>query len=101
MASFYENPAEQEFAMLQVNRGGAGATHPPAAAGHGRRGYGKVLNVASTAAFQPAHMAGYFASKAYVLSLSEALAHELKDTGVSVTALCPARHKPSSSSAPA
>ena len=54
------------------------------------RGYGKVLNVASTAAFQPGpHMAGYFASKAYVLSLSEALAYELKDTGVSVTALCP------------
>lgn len=34
-------------------------------------------------------MAGYFASKAYVLSLSEALAYELKDTGVSVTVLCP------------
>ncbi len=51
---------------------------------------GKILNVASTAAFQPGPlMAAYYASKAYVLSLSEALANELKGTGVTVTALCP------------
>jgi short-subunit dehydrogenase len=51
---------------------------------------GKIMNVASTAAFQPGPlMAVYFASKAYVLSLSEALAEELRGTGVSVTALCP------------
>jgi short-subunit dehydrogenase len=54
------------------------------------RGRGRVLNVASTAAFQPGPlMAGYYASKAYVLSLSEALAHELRGTGVTVTCLCP------------
>lgn len=51
---------------------------------------GKVLNVASTAAFQPGPlMAVYCASKAYVLSFSEAIANELKGTGVTVTALCP------------
>ena len=52
--------------------------------------FGKIMNVASTAAFQPGPwMAVYYATKAYVLSLSEALHHELKDTGVIVTALCP------------
>jgi short-subunit dehydrogenase len=54
------------------------------------RGRGKVMLVASVAAFQPGpHMAVYFASKAYVLSLGEALAYELRGTGVSVTTLCP------------
>lgn len=54
------------------------------------RGQGKILNVASTAAFQPGPMmAVYFASKAYVLSLSEAIAAETADTGVTVTVLCP------------
>src|SRR5712691_4357742 len=51
---------------------------------------GRVLLVASTASFQPGpRMAVYFASKAYVLSLGEALAYELRGTGVSVTTLCP------------
>ncbi len=51
---------------------------------------GKILNVASTAAFQPGPLqAVYFASKSYVLHLSEAIANELKGTGVTVTALCP------------
>jgi uncharacterized protein len=51
---------------------------------------GKILNVASTAAFVPGpYMAVYYASKAYVLSFSEALAEELKGSGVSVTCLCP------------
>jgi short-subunit dehydrogenase len=54
------------------------------------RGSGRVLNVASTAAFQPGpFMAVYYASKAYVLSLSEALAEETRGTGVTVTCLCP------------
>jgi short-subunit dehydrogenase len=51
---------------------------------------GGILNVASTAAFQPGPlMAVYFATKAYVLHFSEALANELDGTGVSVTCLCP------------
>jgi len=51
---------------------------------------GGILNVASTAAFQPGPlMAVYYATKAYVLSLSEALANELGGTGVTVTCLCP------------
>ncbi len=51
---------------------------------------GRILNVASTASFQPGPlMAVYYATKAYVLSLSEALSSELKGTGVTVTALCP------------
>jgi hypothetical protein len=55
-----------------------------------KRKSGKVLNVASTAAFQPGPtMAVYFASKSYVLFLSEALYNELKGTGVSITCLCP------------
>ncbi len=54
------------------------------------RGSGRILNVASTAAFQPGPlMAVYFASKAFVLSFSEALAEEVRGTGVTVTALCP------------
>lgn len=53
-------------------------------------GWGRVLNVASTAAFQPGPlMATYYASKAFVLSFSEALHDELRGTGVAVTALCP------------
>ncbi len=51
---------------------------------------GKLLNVASTAAFQPGpYMAVYYATKAFVLSFSEAIAAELAGTGVTVTALCP------------
>lgn len=51
---------------------------------------GKILNVASTAAFQPGpFFAVYYASKAYVLSLSEALRSEQRSSGVGVTCLCP------------
>lgn len=54
------------------------------------RGAGAVLNVASTAAFQPLPgQAGYAASKAFVVSYSQAVRAELKGTGVSVTVLCP------------
>jgi short-subunit dehydrogenase len=54
------------------------------------RGHGRVLNVASIAAFQPIPtLATYAATKAYVLSLTESLAEELRDCGVTVTALCP------------
>jgi uncharacterized protein len=55
-----------------------------------QRRCGRILNVASTAAFQPGPlMAVYYASKAYVLHFSEAIAEEVRGTGVTVTALCP------------
>lgn len=55
-----------------------------------RRKRGRILNVASTAAFQPGPlMPVYYATKAFVLSFSEAIATELRGTGVTVTALCP------------
>jgi len=55
-----------------------------------KRGNGKILNVASVASFSPGPtMSVYFATKAYVLSFSEALAEELKGKGITVTALCP------------
>ncbi|NMH88000.1 SDR family oxidoreductase [Flavivirga sp. Y03] len=51
---------------------------------------GKILNISSLAAFQPGPMMSmYYASKSYILSFSEAIANELKGTGVTVTALCP------------
>ena len=54
------------------------------------RGTGAIMNVASTAAFLPGPgMAVYYASKAYVLSFTEALAEELRDTDIHVSALCP------------
>ena len=54
------------------------------------QGRGRILNVASTAAFQPIpNMAAYAASKAYVLHYSEALDEELRGTGVTVSVLCP------------
>ncbi|WP_291727807.1 SDR family NAD(P)-dependent oxidoreductase [Bernardetia sp.] len=52
--------------------------------------FGKIMNVASTAAFQPLpYFAVYAATKSFVLSFSEAIASELKDHGITVTALCP------------
>jgi len=54
------------------------------------RGSGRIVHVASTAAYQPGPgMAVYYASKAYVLNFSVALAVELDGTGVSATAVCP------------
>jgi len=51
---------------------------------------GRIMNVSSLAAFQPGPlMAIYYATKAYILSFSEALANEVKGTGVSVTVFCP------------
>ncbi|MGA8340658.1 MAG: SDR family oxidoreductase [Candidatus Sulfotelmatobacter sp.] len=55
-----------------------------------QRRTGKIMNVASTAAFQPGPlMAVYYATKAYVLSFSEAIANELRNSGVTVTCFCP------------
>lgn len=87
---FADTAIQRELDMIQVNI--AALTHLtklfiPAMI---KRRAGRVLNVASTAAFQPGPlMAVYYATKAYVLSFSEALSEELRNTGVSVTALCP------------
>ncbi len=55
-----------------------------------QRKRGRIMNVASTAGFQPGPlMAVYYATKAYVIMFSEAIANELKGRGVSVTCLCP------------
>jgi hypothetical protein len=87
---FSETDLARELEMIQVNI--VALTHltklflRPMVA----RNSGNILNVASTAAFQPGPlMAVYYATKAYVLSFSEAIADELRDTAVRVTALCP------------
>ncbi|MET3195710.1 SDR family oxidoreductase [Bacillus sp. OAE603] len=59
-----------------------------------KKNFGKILNVASTAAFQPGPlMAVYYATKAFVLSFSEALVEELSETNITVTTLCPGATK--------
>src|ERR1043165_4656728 len=93
--AFVETDLAKELEMIQVNI--VALTEPtklllpPMVA----RRRGRVLNVASTAAFQPGPlMAVYYATKAYVLSFSEAIADELRDSGVTVTALCPGPLEP-------
>jgi hypothetical protein len=54
-----------------------------------QRHSGRIMNVASTAGFQPPLLAVYYATKAYVISFSEAIANELCHTGVTVTCFCP------------
>jgi short-subunit dehydrogenase len=76
--------------MIDLNCGSLTELCRVVAPGMIERRRGRILNVASTAAFQPGPgMAVYFATKAYVLSLSEALHEELRRFGISVTALCP------------
>ncbi|MEA5572297.1 SDR family oxidoreductase [Calothrix sp. UHCC 0171] len=87
---FADTDLTSELDMLQVNL--VTLTHMTKlfVRDMAKRGQGKVLNVASTAAFQPGPlMAVYFATKAYVLSFSQAIANELEGTGVTVTVLCP------------
>ncbi len=80
----------KELAMIQVNVVALTDLTKRLLPGMLERRNGKILNVASTAAFQPGPlMAVYYATKAYVLSFSEALANELEGSGVTVTALCP------------
>ncbi len=83
-------PLESEQSMIDLNITALTRMTKRLLPGMVARGSGRILNVASTAAFQPGpYMAVYYASKAYVLSYSEALGHELAATGVTVTALCP------------
>jgi len=88
--SFASTNWERESAMLHVHV--ITTTHLTKLVLEGmvKRGAGKILNMSSLAAFQPGPlMSIYYASKGYMLSFSEAIANELKGTGVTVTALCP------------
>lgn len=86
-----ELPLDEQLGMIDVNIRALTDLSlrflPGLLAGQGRRG---IINVASLAAFLPGpNMAVYYATKSYVLSFSEALAAEVKDRGVTVTAVCP------------
>jgi hypothetical protein len=87
---FAELDAKRERQMIDLNVGVLTDLCRAVAPGMIERGSGGIVNVASTAAFQAGpRMAVYFATKAFVLSLSEALHEELKPHGVHVTCLCP------------
>ncbi len=87
---FQETDWEKESRMLQLHVLTLTHLTKLVLPGMIARKQGRILNVASVAGFQPSPlMAVYNASKAYVLSFSEALTNEVKGTGVSVTVLCP------------
>ena len=87
---FAETRLEDELAMIEVNVSAVTRLTKTFLSGMLERRRGWILNVASTAAFQPGPiMAVYYATKAYVLSFSEALANETAGSGVRVTVLCP------------
>src|SRR5256884_6705004 len=87
---FVDTDWQAELDMLQVNVVALTALTKLFVRGMVERRNGRILNLASTAAFVPGPlMAVYYASKPYVLSVSQALANELQGTGVTVTALAP------------
>lgn len=87
---FFEGDPEKQAEMVAVNIAALVRLTRLFLPGMIERGGGRVMNLASTAAFQPGPlMACYYATKAFVLSFSEAIALELEGTGVFVTALCP------------
>ena len=88
--NFADSNLEKQGRMLQLNIVALTDLTRLFLPGMIKRRRGKILNVSSTAAFQPGPlMSVYFASKAYVLSLSSAISQELKGSGVSITCLCP------------
>ncbi len=87
---FKDNDQSHNNQMIDLNiRSLTALTH--LAVHHMRRhGGGKILNVASTGSYQPGpYIAVYYATKAYVLSFTQALRKELKGSGITVSALCP------------
>jgi uncharacterized protein len=87
---FVDNDLQRELDMIQVNIVALTQLTKLLLKPMVMRRRGRILNVASTAAFQPGPlMAVYYATKAYVLSFSEAIAVVLRDSGVTVTTLCP------------
>lgn len=88
--SFLETDPAVEREMIELNATAPTLLTKRFAKPMVARGSGRILNVASTSAFQPGpRMAVYFATKAYVVSFSIAVAVELEGTGVTVTTLCP------------
>lgn len=87
---FLDQDVKREAEMVQVNCTALLKLAHLFARPMRERGQGRILNVASTAAFQAGpYMSTYYATKAFVVSLSEALSYELKGTGVTVTCSCP------------
>lgn len=87
---FADSPWQEAQAMIAVNILALTGLTRLALPGMVKRREGRILNVSSTAGFRPGPlMAVYFATKAYVLSFSEALSEELRGSGVSVTTYCP------------
>jgi short-subunit dehydrogenase len=87
---FMDVPLQKDEEMIQLNMLTLTKLTKLFAADMIQKGYGRIMNVASTAAFQPGPtMAVYYATKAFVLHFSEALSNELDGTGVTVTTLCP------------
>jgi uncharacterized protein len=90
MGPVHKSDPSREVAMIRTDVEAVAHLCSTFIPGMVERGQGAVLNVASTAAFQPLPgQAGYGGCKAFVLSYSRALAQELRGKGVSVTALCP------------
>ena len=88
--AFATMTAERHQELIDLNVSGVTAMLAHFVPSMVARGHGRVLNVASIAAFQPIPtLATYAATKAYVLSLTESLSEELKGSGVTITALCP------------
>jgi short-subunit dehydrogenase len=89
-ALFQDQSDEVRRTMIDVNVRAVVELTQAFLPGMRARGRGRIINVASNAAFQPVpHLAVYAATKAFVLSFSESLAWELRPTGVRVQALCP------------
>jgi short-subunit dehydrogenase len=87
---FWELEADKELGEVQVNIVTLVRLTRALLPGMVRRGRGHILNIGSTAGFQPGpFMATYYASKAFVNSFTEALAYELVGTGVTATVSCP------------
>jgi short-subunit dehydrogenase len=87
---FLETDLDRELEMIEVNIAAVTQLTKLFGAPMLKRREGRIMNVASTAGFQPGPlMSVYYATKAYVLSFSQAIAEELRKTGVTVTALCP------------
>lgn len=88
--SFLDLSVEKELEMVQLNCAALLDLSHRFGLEMRTRKSGRILNIASTAAFQAGpFMATYYATKAFVVSFSEALAHELQGTGVTVTVHCP------------